>query len=201
MSTMDLHALKGFEPLDEGSVPDTFWSPSGGGVAFGGALRLFPFRAREGLPSFDEWNARDGWRSSYGELAPQWDSVGEDAFGTQYLISPGLQPKVALFWAETAEIEELGVGPSEFLEMIAEDPEGTVSLSLYEACVARFGSLPLNAHFALRVEAALGGEMTAENVVPMPAREHMAALAHIARQVKDVPIGTVFTDVKLAERP
>lgn len=198
MTSIDLQALEGFQALDRGSVPDGFWSPTGGGIAFGGALRIFPFHAHEGLPSFGAWNSPDGWKSRYAELAPRWDSVAEDAFGTQYLISPGKRPELALFWAETAETEELGVGPSEFFKMIAEDPDGTISLSLYRESVARFGPLPLDSHFAFRVETALGGATTVENIIPMRALQHMAALGQIARQVKDVPNGTVFTDVKLA---
>jgi hypothetical protein len=182
--------LVGLRSLEVGTPPPWFWSQAGGGVAYDGALRLFPYWANGGLASYPEWNSKAGWRSFYGELAPEWDSFGEDAFGVQYLISPGEAPVVAIFWSETGEVEHLGVGPSEFLDMVSEDPENTISLGFYRACVARYGELPLGKHFAMRVESALGGQLAVDNVVPMDALEHMRALAHIAGQLRTVPIGS-----------
>ena len=193
-----LDRLSGFRGLDDVSPPPGFWSECGGGIAYDGALRLFPFSSNRDLASFGEWNSTNGWRSGYRDLAAGWSCFGEDAFGSQYLVSAGATPKVALFFAETGEMEELGVDPAEFLQMIVDDPENTIWLSLYQACVEQYGDLSLRRHFALCVESALGGKMSVENVRPMDSLEHMRALAEIAEQIRDVPIGTKFTSVKLS---
>ena len=126
-----------------------------------------------------------------------WSCFGEDAFGSQYLLSSGPMPKVAVFLSETGEIDELGVGPAEFLQMIVDDPQNSLWLPLYQACVEQYGPLSLRQHFALRIESALGGKMSVENVMPIDSQEHMGALAEIAEQIRDVPNGTKFTSVKL----
>lgn len=187
-----VEGLVGFRGFDLTAPPSSFWSEVGGGIAYEGALRLFPWSVDSPLTSYRHWNSRTGWHSWYGPLAPEWDSFGEDAFGVQYLISRDDEPVVAIFWAETGEVEHLGVGPGDFLRMVREDPEETISMVLYRACVARYGELPPRQHFAMRVEAALGGKFDVENIVPMDALEHMRALSQIALQIHSVPIGTTL---------
>ena len=85
--------------------------------------------------------------------------------------------------------------PFEFVEMIRNDPENTISLPLYQECVARFGRLPLDWHFALRVESAVGGLFEVDNIVPMKSGLHMAALGKLASQLKNMPIGTPLRPV------
>jgi hypothetical protein len=187
-----LLGLPGLRLLEESnSVQGGFWLSAGGVSAFGGALRLFPCSEGREIPSVNQWNVEDGWRAAFGTLAPKWLSVGEDAFGTQYLLSPD-QSEMALFWPETGEVEALQVSPHEFLSMIAKNPDNTVSLSLYEACCARFGPLALGRHFAFKVETALGGKAELGNVSPMDALEHMVALGKIATQIGNAEIGTAF---------
>jgi len=58
-----LDRLSGFRGLDDVSPPPGFWSECGGGIAYDGALRLFPFSSNRDLASFGEWNSTNGWRS------------------------------------------------------------------------------------------------------------------------------------------
>jgi len=174
--------------LEARGVLDGFWLRTGGLTAFDGALRLFPSQDTLELPSADSWNSPDGWRSSYKHLAPRWKSIGEDAFGLQFLLSPD-EAQVALFWSETGEIETLG-SPADLLSAILTDPDNTISLAFYRACEQRFGPISSRSHYAFQVELAAGGAQAVENVVVMDAFEHMKALGQIALQLHDVPIGT-----------
>lgn len=176
------------------NVARRFWLPTGGLIAFGGALRLFPSVSTPELPSVADWNSPLGWRGAFGDLAPPWESVGEDAFGTQYLLSPDAK-EVALFLSESADVERIGVSPSEFLGMILSDPSSTISLSLFRDCVARNGPISARNHFAFNVELAVGGLAKPENTSPMSAFLHMSALGKLARQIHGMELGTALTPV------
>ena len=188
--------MPGLELLEEArGVSEEFWIRTGGLSAFGGALRIFPSKASVQLPSMAQWNDFEGWRGHYRHLAPRWPIIGEDSFGTQYLLDPEHE-QVSIFWAETAEIEAVGVSPAEFLEMIIADPEETISLRLYQQCVGRYGELQLRQHFAFRVELAVGGSPEVNNIVVMTAAEHMVALASIALQIREIPLKSQLTPTR-----
>jgi hypothetical protein len=56
-----------------------------------------------------------------------------------------------------------------------------------------FAQLAPKDHFAFEVETALGGALRAENVCVMDAGKHMKAVANVAAQIADAPLGTSFT--------
>lgn len=188
-------ALPGLVLLEHhADVPDDSWLPTGGFLAFGGALRMLPSRPRLPLPSVDTWNRPSTWKRHFRQLAPQWDAVGEDAFGTQYLLRPDGR-EMALFWPEDGTVERVGKTPAEFLAAIARDPDSTLLLPLFRSCVKRFGPLPPRAHFAFRVELAVGGKPEVRNVDVWDARQHLRVLAMIALQIHDLPQGTKLVPV------
>lgn len=142
-----------------------------GRAAFDGALRFFE--------TDDAWMTR--WGCHFGDLVPDLRLIASDAFGTMF----GLDKfgKVAIFWAETGDIEPLGVDEIAFLSMIMKDPNGTINLDLYQAAVREFGPIGPQQHFAFRVETALGGQVALDNLMVMDADEHMRVLGALAQQI------------------
>ncbi|WP_395684134.1 hypothetical protein [Dokdonella sp.] len=155
---------------------------TGGAIALDGALRFFPPYSCNALPGLAVWNEATGWKKNYLSLTPI-DLVifAEDAFGTQFYIEES--GRVGIFWPETAEREPLSLSVPQFFETIADDPEGTINISLYEDAVASMGPLKLSEHFAFRLETALGGRPSLDNLIVMDSSRHMAALGKIAVQL------------------
>jgi hypothetical protein len=151
-----------------------------GGCGFSGALRFFPAREHESLPGLCDWN-RSRWLDAYGSLRPGLFLFAEDAFGLQFgFLEDG---NVAIFWGETAEVEPLGTDLRGFVDRIKEDPDTTISFSLFQEAVEMLGPLSLNQHFAFKVETALGGNLSVTNLTIMGAVDHMRSLGKIATQI------------------
>lgn len=163
-----------------------------GGIAYGGAIRVFPAYRVPQLPTIGDWNDPPLWKNSYGSLIRSDLTVFcEDAFGVQFAI--GTDGLVTRIWNETAEAECLGMRFQEFFNVIHNDPVGTISLDLYQSAEQSLGPLPLSEHFAFKIETALGGKAAVENVMRMGSVMHMRACGGIARQIKSMPIGTKVT--------
>lgn len=165
----------------KGDLPDY-----DGHSAFGGALRFLD-------PDDCSWKER--WGQSYGYLAPNLRFIAADAFGTMYGLDDA--GKVAIFWAETGEVELLGVEPDKFFSMILEDTNGTINLDLYREAVRKIAGIGLQQHFAFKVEIALGGQLVVDNIMAMDADEHMRVLGSLAQQIHAVPVGSRFDGVKM----
>ncbi len=133
---------------------------------------------------------RHDWLSFYGSLVKEPLSFfAEDAFGVQFALING---DVAIFQTETAELETLGMAQSEFYQTILNDPDGTLSWSLYKTAVQLLGKPSSDQHFAFKVELALGGQPVIENIEIINSFDHFKMMASIAKQIKDVPIGTIL---------
>lgn len=135
-------------------------------------------------------DTRHDWLGFYVELVKKPLSFfAEDAFGIQFALINGV---VAVFQTETAELEPIGMTPSEFYQAILNDPEGTLSWSLYKTAVQLLGKPSSEQHFAFKVELALGGQPVIENIEIINSFDHFKMMASIAKQIKDVPIGTIL---------
>jgi hypothetical protein len=130
------------------------------------------------------------WLSFYDNLIEKpLAFFAEDAFGVQFALIDG---NVAIFQPETAELETVRMTQTEFYQAILDDPEGTISWSLYQAAVHLLGKPSSDQHFAFKVELAMGGQPAVENVVIADSAEHFKVMASIAKQIKNVPIGTAM---------
>ena len=159
-----------------------------GESAFSGAIRFCDNGKKD-------WEQE--WGDFYGSLKPSFRLFATDVFGTAYgLLSNN---EVAIFWPETAELESLGIGISEFYEMILADPISTINLDLYMSAVKKYRKPTLDEHFAFKIETALGGELTVENVVIMNSTEHFRSLAKLAIRIKDMPVGAKITSIQLEQ--
>ena len=135
---------------------------------------------QSGALRFYAQGTRHDWISFYGNLVKKPLSFfAEDAFGIQFALLNGA---VAVFQPETAELESLGMTTSEFYQVMVNDPEGTLSWSLYQSAVDLFGKPASDQHFAFKVELALGGQPVIENIEIINSAEHFKMMASIAKQ-------------------
>lgn len=167
-------------------VPDSEYAQwlvrTNGAIAFGGALRFFPALPARGLADVCSWNENPGtWKWAYAHRAPEIFLFAEDAFGLQFGFRP--DGSVAIFWAETAEIEDLAVGLKDFVRLIESDPKETISYELFCSAREALGPISLDQHYAFRIETALGGSLSVENLVVASSIEHLRALGKIALQL------------------
>ena len=164
---MTINSIKSFLPGFDGTR------------AFGGALRFFDAKNQE-------WVAT--WGKYYGNLLPKLRFFAGDAFGLLYGLDSN--KKVSIFWTETADIEDLGVSEDEFYQLIQQDPDETINLALYKDAVDKLGEPNLDQDFALKVETALGGQLSIDNLYICDRESHLIGLAKIATQIHKMPAGT-----------
>lgn len=150
-----------------------------GKKAFGGALRFFDVNDQE-------WTVK--WRKYYGKLFPKLRFFAGDAFGLLYGIDSN--QKVSIFWTETADVEFLDVSEEEFYQLILQDPDGTINLTLYNRAVNELGELKLSQDFCCKVEIALGGQLSVDNLYICDRETHLIGLAKIAMQIHGIPLGS-----------
>lgn len=146
--------------------------------AYKGALR---FHEPEDL----SW--RQSWGEHYGHLRPEIKIFSSDAFGTVYGLLGN--ESVCIFWPETGELENINSSIEEFFQFILDDPVNTIHYDLYVQAVKKYGPPSINQHFAFIIETVLGGALATENLVVMDAVNHYKALAKIALQIHNLPIG------------
>ncbi|KAF1684536.1 hypothetical protein B1992_14995 [Pseudoxanthomonas broegbernensis] len=154
-----------------------------GKTAYCGALRL--------LDKGDiDWISK--WAAGNEGCLPGLDFFAADAFGVLYGVNEG--GVVSIFWTETGCLEDIGITRDEFFMLVCEDPNSTINYSLYIEAVAKIGKPNHDQNFSLKVETALGGKMSVDNLYICDKSIHMLQLGKIARQIKDYPVGTVFID-------
>lgn len=136
---------------------------------------------------------RELWGRYYEHLEPNIHIFATDAFGTVYGI--GSYDTVVIFWPETGDVEELGITEGEFYGLIAADPDNTINLKLYNDSIVIHGVPALDEHFAFKIETALGGHLTVDNITIMPIKDHYRFMAKLALQIHDMPVGTKITNI------
>jgi len=169
--------------LDKSSLPDF-----DGNTAFGGALRFYDCED-------DAWKSE--WGKYYGSLIPDIKVFAIDAFGAVYGLSEKYE--VVIFWSETGELEPLGVEMNEFYEMIMNDPIGTINLDLYLEAVDRYRKPSFDEHFAFKIETALGGKLTTDNITILNSIEHFKALGKLANRINEIPEGQGIDNISIEQ--
>ncbi|SQD76790.1 T6SS immunity protein Tdi1 domain-containing protein [Moritella yayanosii] len=150
-----------------------------GESAYSGALRFYD-------DSCSDWEYE--WGKLYGSMKPTFKLFAIDAFGTAYgLLS---DENVAIFWSETGELEPIDANLEEFLGMILEDPYTTINYDLYISAVEHLGKPSFHEHFAFKVELALGGSLSVDNLTIMDSTKHFHSLAKIAFQINEIKVGS-----------
>lgn len=157
-----------------------------GDTAFKGALRFFDINDKS-------W--KKTWGQLYGSLIPSINIFASDAFGTVYGISNN---EVVIFWTETGELEPLGMNENDFYDLIVEDPDNTINLGLYCQATELFGVLSKDDHFAFKIETALGGDLSLNNITVMNGVDHYKSLGKLANQINSLPEGERIDSILLS---
>lgn len=150
-----------------------------GESAYNGALRFFDLLDTKWV---------EEWRDSYADLLPNLKFFAADAFGVLYGLNN--QNQVCIFWTETGELEYLAVDQEEFFGIIAEDPDGTINRCFFEKALIALGKPSIKQDFAFKVEIALGGQISIDNLYICDRNKHLSGLGKVARQIKNMPLGT-----------
>ncbi|XQA69425.1 hypothetical protein ACM9XB_18175 [Xanthomonas sacchari] len=152
---------------------------SGAGFCFNGLLRYF----RE----FDK-NWTSTW-SSFSGLNFDWsEAIAYDAFGTVYAVDDSGQ--VYVFSLDSGDKSSLEIDIDSFFGAIESDPISTIRYNVYEEAMLRLGRLNDLENYALKVEEALGGEFCVDNMYVCERVKHASILGGIARQIRNLPVGT-----------
>jgi hypothetical protein len=158
-----------------------------GFILFGGGLHV------RGICDAPDWHSLDQAWTGEDALCVLFPSVqcddvpfAEDFLGDQFLLRDGL---VLRLFAETGELEEMGIGLNAFLGSVSEDPHRFLPLNLltqfHNEGEALHPGMLLNVYPPLCIkEASAGVSMRA-----IPAMERIRFLADFARQIAVVPDG------------
>lgn len=160
-----------------------------GFFAFESALEVFPVGESAKSYSISEWNHKDAWISSYGDLSPKGICFAQDLFGTQFLISDGIYS----FDPETAETGDVAESIEAWVERILADYEMLTAQPIAHAWQAENGPLPKRSRLVPITPFVLGGSYDTSNLVAMDAVAAMRLRASLALQIRDLPDGTQVT--------
>lgn len=161
-------------------------SAHNGLTAFDGALRIFGTQA-ERLPSLEQWNRPDTWRSAYRELAKgNLIFFAEDAFGNQFAFDNG---GVIYFNAEIGQATPFASSFSEWLSIILDDPADTLQLLLYKSWLRNGASLEPSEHLCPTYPFVVRANPPLHELYPANGIEDMRHKGNFAYQIKDLPDG------------
>lgn len=160
-----------------------------GFFAFAGALEVFPSATGPRSYGINDWNGLGLWRGAYGELAPHGVCFAQDLFGTQFVISNGIQT----FDPETGEQQEFAGSIDAWAARLLEEPDVHTGQSLLQSWQAKNGSLPSKFRLVPITPFTLGGAFDLDNLLAMESTKSMRMRAELALQLKDVPDGTTVS--------
>lgn len=166
--------------------PKNYFKDYDGNAALDGALRFHDINDKK-------W--KDDWGLSYGNLIPDIRIFASDAFGLMYGLNENNE--VTIFWSETGELEKLGINIETFYKRIIDNPDSTINLYLFKEAEKCLGKLNIHEHYAFKIELAMGGELSTDNLIICDSNVHMNQLGKIAQQISRLPVGTKITNVLL----
>ncbi|MRH00574.1 MULTISPECIES: hypothetical protein [Xanthomonas] len=151
----------------------------GGNFCFDGLLRFF-------LAGDINWTS--AWSSCSGLNFDWSEAIAYDIFGTVYAVDDSGQ--VYVFSLDSGDKSYLEVDLDGFFSAIEYDPISTIRSNVYEEAILRLGRLNYFENYALKVEEALGGEFCVDNMYICERVKHASILGGIARQIRNLPVGT-----------
>ncbi|MET7647399.1 hypothetical protein ABZS83_27980 [Streptomyces sp. NPDC005426] len=187
------HPPKGSPLLDGAASPlRTLLSEMNGFYAFESALHVFP-SGGPGLPgrSLEEWNSALLWRESYSHLMPEAVFFAEDVFGCQFVVTQ--DGVVHLFNPETAALSKFSDDIEGWQSNVIADWNYVTGYSVAHEWQTQNGALPPGHRLVPRIPFSVGGEFSADNMVPV---ESVAALKYwgaFALSISEAPDGKQFT--------
>jgi hypothetical protein len=155
-------------------------------TAFDGGLRVFGTQSKL-LPTLQEWNEQNGWRSAYKELINErLIFFAEDVFGNQFAFDDG---RVVYFDVENGRASPFAKSFSEWLSITLEDPVDTLQLMLYRNWLGKGQRLEPSEHLCPVYPFIVKGNPPLEEIYPVKSMEDMMYKGNFAYQIKDVPDG------------
>jgi len=155
-------------------------------TAFDGGLRIFGTKPGK-LPTLQEWNEPNSWRSAYKELVN--DTLiffAEDVFGNQFAFDDG---SVFYFDAENGRTASFANSFSEWLSIILEDPVDTLQLILYKSWLDKGERLEPSEHLCPVYPFIVKADPPLKELYRVKSMEDMLCKGSFAYQIKDVPDG------------
>jgi hypothetical protein len=153
-------------------------------IAYGGGLHL---RGAVLEPAWHSLRVARGLLARYPELRVDDVAFAQDAVGDQWVLREG---RVLKLWAETGEVEDLGLDLPGFFAAVRDDPIETLGLQPLLSF-----DRPLEPGQLLNVYPPFCTEESAEGRVSLaavPADERLQFLAELARQLRELPAGSAF---------
>jgi hypothetical protein len=153
------------------------------------ALHLLGACAEPSSHSLAAWNAPATWRDAYGGLADGLVFFAEDAFGDQFAYA-GRGGEVVCFEAELGRVVPVAASFADWLDLMAQHPASLLPLEVVAA--QRAQGRPLVAGVQLFAYPPLFSPESQEavDIGHVDAVEAMRFRGSLARQIRDLPVGT-----------
>ena len=135
------------------------------------------------------WIGTDALSSLYPKVRSDDIPFAQDFLGDQFLLRDGL---VVRLYGETGETKEIGIGLEVFLDSVAEDPEGVLSLNLLRQFQSDGRSLEPGRLLNVYPPLCLHESGQGVSLRPIPALERIRFLADFARQIGGLPEGAII---------
>lgn len=159
---------------------------SNGLYAFESALHVFGTTGEAKAPSLAAWNADDGWRADYRELATGCLFFAEDAFGGQFAMKEG---GIYTFDPETGGCEVMASSLEEWAYRLITDYPVLTGYPVAHEWQELHGPLKAGERLVPKRPFVLGGEFAPDNLYPLEAAEGMRVRADLAQQLRTLPDG------------
>jgi hypothetical protein len=155
-------------------------------TAFEGGLRIFGTNPGI-LPTLQEWNKQEGWRSTYKSLIKR-DLLffAEDAFGNQFAYD---NEKIVYFNAEIGRATPFADSFSDWLSIILEDPFDTLQLMFFRTWIEKGDQLKPSEHLCPVYPFVVKSDPPLTQIYRVDSAEDMSYKGSFAYQIKDVPDG------------
>ncbi|WP_156756944.1 SMI1/KNR4 family protein [Actinokineospora pegani] len=161
-----------------------------GFFAFESALLVFPWGGGGAVPSVQEWNSGESWRSLYPEIPDGVVFFAEDVFGEQFALTDG---RVERFSPETGVFAAFAEDLGGWADHVLDDFANETGHPLAHAWQVANGALPTRVRLVPRIPFTLGGEYRLDNLVAMDRLSGIEYRAEIARQIRGLPNGTTVS--------
>jgi hypothetical protein len=156
----------------------------------------------DGLPGRGDHYCFNGLLRSFCQIDDSWISAWSlhsglsldcselmtyDVFGSIYGVD--YSGNVYILSLDSGDKSSLDINVDEFFRAIAANPASTIRSDLYDEARFKLGILNNFQNYAMKVEAALGGELCMDNMYICERLKHASVLGDIARQIKNLPAG------------
>lgn len=159
-----------------------------GFMAFGGALRIFPYVVKKDKKHRDlvSWNEFMLWKYMYGDALKNKICFAENFLGDQFCYSKN---GVEVFEIDTKQSTHLSNSIDELGDVFFSD-DNNIFVELFAECQEKYGIIDSETHLCPLKPFILGGEYLVDNFRPLNCIESIKSRAELANQLADLDEGT-----------